>query len=285
MEQRPLAGRRGPEHVQRANGGSTVVEGNRAEGARRVPLATPFGRLVRDRGSARGVILSAVVHLGLAALVLWSGSRLLVADRMPGEGSGRGGGGGGGGGRALLLFQQPAPTAAVAALPVPPPPPLVMPRTPPIPLPEVKPAEIPPPNLTAEQLLSALNPGSGPGQGPGIGPGAGSGSGGGTGSGRGPGVGPDSGSGGGGGRIYPPQPQGIIMPPPDRPSSVRGMTVTVLFEISARGEVMRVSIDPMPRDRKFADAFLERLRRYTFTPAYTLDGHPIAAVYPIRITL
>jgi hypothetical protein len=116
----------------------------------------------------------------------------------------------------------------------------------------------------------------------GLGPGGGSGTGGGTGSGVGSGAGPDS---GGGGRLYPPQPQGIIMPPPDRPASVRGMTVTVLFEISARGDVMRVSLDPMPRDRKFAEAFIERLRRYTFTPAYTLDGHPVAAVLPIRFTL
>ncbi len=74
-------------------------------------------------------------------------------------------------------------------------------------------------------------------------------------------------------------------PPPDRPSSVRGTTVTAHFEISSRGEVMRVSLDPMPRDRKFADAFLDRLKRYTFTPAYTLDGHPVAAAFEIRIML
>ncbi len=253
------------------------------EAQRRVPLATPFGRLARDRGSARGVILSAVVHLALAALVVWSGTRLMVADRMPGEGSGRGGGGGGGGSRALLLFQTPAPASPAPALP--PAPPLVMPKEAAVRLPELKPPDLPAPTVSAEQLLATLGPALGPGQGTGAGPGAGSGSGGGTGSGRGPGAGPDSGGGGGGGKIYPPQPQGVIMPPPERPSSVRGTTVTVLFEISARGEVMRVSIDPMPRDRKFAEAFLERLRRYTFTPATTLDGRPVAAVFPIRITL
>ncbi len=75
------------------------------------------------------------------------------------------------------------------------------------------------------------------------------------------------------------------MPPSDRPSSVRGTRVTVRFEISSRGDVMRVSLSPFPRDRKFADAFLDRLRRYTFTPAYTLDGRPVAAIFEISFTL
>ena len=59
----------------------------------------------------------------------------------------------------------------------------------------------------------------------------------------------------------------------------------MLFEISERGEVMRVSLDPMPRDRGFARELLERLRRYRFTPARTLDGRPVAAIYPFTITL
>lgn len=244
---------------------------------RQIPLATPFGRLARERGGARGVILSAAVHAALALAVVWSGSRLILADRMPG--AGRGGGGGGGGSRTLLLFVPPAQAAAPA---LPPPPALVMPQAPPIPLPQMQALVIPPPNLSSEQLLAMLGPGQGPGKGSGLGPGAGAGTGGGSGSGTGPGAGPDS---GGGGRVYPPQPQGIIMPPPDRPASVHGTVVTARFEISARGDVMRVSLDPMPRDRKFAAAFLDRLRRYTFTPAYSLDGRPVAAAFQISFTL
>jgi hypothetical protein len=247
---------------------------------RQVPLATPFGRLVRERGGARGVFLSAALHAALALAIVWSGTRLMVADRMPGAGRGRGGGGGGGGNRTLLLFVPPSQEAAPA---LPPPPPLVMPKAQPIPLPPMQAPVLPPPSLSPEQLLAMLGPGQGPGKGSGLGPGGGSGTGGGTGSGTGPGVGPDSG--GGGGRGYPPQPQGLLMPPPDRPASVRGTMVTARFEISARGDVMRVSLDPMPRDRKFAAAFLERLRRYTFTPAYSLDGRPVAAAFEIRITL
>lgn len=252
------------------------------EAMRQVPLATPFGRLAHEGGSVRGVILSAAVHAALVFALVWGGTRLMVADRMPGSGQGRGGGGGGGGNRTLLLFTPPRPAAAAGpTLPLPPP--LVMAKQPPVPLPEIKPPDVAPPTVSTAQLLSALSPGQGPGQGPGAGPGAGPGTGGGTGSGVGTGAGPDSG--GGGGRIYPPQLQGMILPPPDRPAALRGTTVTVLFEVSARGEVMRVSLDPMPRDRKFTEAFLERLRRYTFTPAHTLDGHPVAAVFPIRITL
>jgi hypothetical protein len=247
---------------------------------RQIPLATPFGRLARERGTARGVILSAALHAVLILAIAWSGTRLLEESRVPGPGHGPGGGGGGGGNRMLLVFTPPAQAPAAPALPTPPP--LVMPRQPPLPLPDVAPPELETPRIAAAQLLSALGPGQGAGRGTGAGPGAGSGTGGGTGSGVGPGIGPDS---GGGGRFYPPQPQGIILPPPDRPSSLHGTTVTARFEISARGEVMRVSLSPMPRDHRFANAFLERLRRYTFTPAYTLDGRPIAAAFEIRITL
>ncbi len=227
------------------------------------------------------MLLSAAVHAGLVLLIVYGGTRLAEADRMPGAGPGRGGGGGGGGARALLLFTPPAAEAAGPALQEPPP--LVVPKADPIPLPEVQPLDAPPPQISDAQLLAALGPGAGPGKGTGAGPGAGSGSGGGTGPGRGTGVGPDSG--GGGGSLYPPRPKQIILPPSDRPASVRGTTITVRFEISERGDVMRVSLSPTPKDRSFASQFAERLRRYTFSPATTLDGRPVAAIYEIRITL
>jgi len=230
-----------------------------------VPLATPFGRLVHERGGVRGVILSAAVHAALVFLVVYSGTRLMVADRMPGAGKGRGGGGGGGGARALLVYTPPAQPAAGPALPVPPP--LVMPKVTPVPLPEIRPPDVAPPTLSTAQLLAALGPGEGPGKG----------------AGRGPGMGPDSG--GAGGSLYPPTPRQIILPPADRPASVRGTTVTVRFEISERGDVMRVSLSPTLPDRSFAHEFTQRLQRYTFTPATTLDGRPVAAIYQIRITL
>jgi len=158
-----------------------------------------------------------------------------------------------------------------------------MPKVTPVPLPEIRPPDVAPPTLSTAQLLAALGPGEGPGKGAGLGPGAGTGTGGGTGAGRGPGMGPDSG--GAGGSLYPPTPRQIILPPADRPASVRGTTVTVRFEISERGDVMRVSLSPTLPDRSFAHEFTQRLQRYTFTPATTLDGRPVAAIYQIRITL
>jgi hypothetical protein len=246
---------------------------------RRVPLATPFGRQVRERGLLRGLGLSAVVHLALLALVLWGQHRMMEAGLMPGAGPGKGGGGGGG--RVFAVFAiPPAPAAA------PPAPALTVPSLQALHVPNVQPPEEVPVQLSPADLaalLRAATPGSGVGQGSGVGPGSGSGTGGGSGAGVGPGVGNDSG--GGGGDVFAPQPQGIILPPPDRPASLRGTTVRVHFEISARGEVLRVSLDPPIRDRKFRDDFLERLRRYTFTPAYTRDGRAVAGVFEIRITL
>lgn len=252
------------------------------EAMRQIPLATPFGRLAHERGGTRGVILSAAVHLAAVAFLLWSGTHLMLADRAPGPGHGRGGGGGGGGNRTLVLLVPPAPATPA---PAPPAPAIEVPKQIAVVIPEVRldTTPLPPAPAPAQPAAAGQGPGEGAGKGPGTGPGSGTGSGGGSGSGVGPGTGPDSG--GGGGRLYPPQPQGIILPPPDRPSSLRGTTVTAVFEISATGEVTHVALDPTPKDHKFANEFLERLRRFTFTPAYTLDGHPVAALFRINITL
>jgi hypothetical protein len=247
---------------------------------RQVPLATPFGRLAHERGGTRGVILSAAVHVAVVLLLVWSGTRLMEADRAPGRGRGRGGGGGGGGNRTLVLLVPPAPAAPA---PAPPAPAIVIPTQVSLVIPEVRPDTTPRAPAPAPPAVEGQGPGEGAGKGPGAGPGSGTGSGGGNGSGVGPGTGPDSG--GGGGRVYPPQVQGIILPPPDRPSSLRGTKVDAVFEISATGEVTHVALDPTPKDRKFANAFLERLRRYTFAPAYTVDGRRIAGLIRITITL
>lgn len=249
------------------------------QAVRQVPLATPFGRQVRERGILRGVGLSAVVHVALIALVIWGGRRLAEADLAPGDGGGRSGGGGGGGNRIFAVFALPT-----ASPPLPPAPALVVPSLQALTVPMTQPPEAVPEQISAQDLARLAQPtGAGAGQGTGTGPGSGSGTGGGSGSGVGTGVGPDSG--GAGGSYFPPQPQSIIMPPDPRPASVRGTTITARFEISSRGEVLRVTIDPAIRDRRFSDALVERLRSYVFTPAYTRDGQPMAAPFEIRITL
>ncbi len=204
---------------------------------RQVPLATPFGRLARERGGTRGVILSAALHVAVVLLLVWSGSRLLTDERAPGPGHGRGGGGGGGN-RTLVLYVAPAPAPPA---PAPPAPALVMPKqvtmvVPAVPVDTTPKAPAPAP--APVQPSQGQGPGEGAGTGPGKGPGSGSGSGGGNGSGVGPGAGPDS---GGGGTMYPPSPQGIILPPSHPPSALRGTRLTAVFEISAfgRGDARR----------------------------------------------
>lgn len=232
-------------------------------------------------------MLSAVLHAGLLFGILWFGKRTFEdAANAPGEGRGRGGGGGGGGNRSIAIWTVPG--AAAAQTPPPPaptPPPLEVPQTPPV-IPETKqetPAPVTPAPATPAPTTGA-GPGEGAGTGPGRGPGTGTGTGGGEGSGVGPGVGSDTGE-GGGGRVFPPQPQGIILPPPGAPRNMRGVVITVTFRISERGDVVDVSVDPPIRDRGYRNEFLERMRRYTFTPAYTREGRPVASEFPIQVTL
>jgi hypothetical protein len=77
----------------------------------------------------------------------------------------------------------------------------------------------------------------------------------------------------------------MVLPPDNRPSSLRGTTITVVFEVSAGGTVTHVALDPTPKDRKFTNEFLDRLRRYTFIPAHTIDGQPVADLFMIKVTL
>jgi hypothetical protein len=242
---------------------------------RHVPLAVSLGRQTRQRGVFRGLGLSAVVHLLLIGLALWGTHHIASSDGDPGDGSDRRAGGGGGAPFAVLVLAPAQPSA-------PPPPALTVPSLAALTVPMEQPPEAVPEQVSAAELARLAQA---TGAGTGGGPGSGTGSGGGAGSGVGPGVGPDSGAGGGHGTYFMPQPQGVILPPTDRPASVRGITVTARFEISATGEVLRVTIEPTLADRRFQSALLERLRRYTFTPAFTRDGRAVPGVFEIRITL
>lgn len=239
------------------------------------PLGIPFARLVSNRGTRGGVLVSAAVHIAVVLVLIWSGSRLALNERTPGSEQGRGGGRGGGG-RTFLMYVSPAQPGVRA-----PPTQVTVPMLSAvvIPVPQIRlPEVLPPP---APQV-GAMGSGLGSGQGSGTGPGAGSGSGGGTGSGHGTGVGPDS---DGGGLFYPPSPQTVLVPPQHVPASLRDRVITAVFVITARGEVARVSLDPMPRDRQFAAEFLARLRSYMFRPARTVGGRPVAASLTVVFTL
>jgi hypothetical protein len=231
-------------------------------------------------------MLSAFVHAVLIAALLWKTGDLFVdANRGLGPDLGRGGGGGGGGARAVAMFVVPGAAAAQEAPPAltPPPPPITVPLETPTTIPE--PAAQPTP-APAVATAPTPGPGEGVGAGTGTGPGSGSGTGGGSGAGTGTGVGNDSGPGGGGGTVFPPSLQGILIPPTDgKPRELRGVRIVVTFRISERGEVVSVSTDPQIRDRGYRNEFLDRMKHYAFTPAYTRDGRPIASEISITITL
>lgn len=246
------------------------------QAVRKIPLAEP---VLRQRVTLGGHALSAVLHVGVVAALVWGAQVSSEMLRAPGEGPGRGGGGGGG----SRVFRVLLPFAPVPAPPAPPTEEAIVIPTQTRPLDSI----IPPPDSTAIKAAlaaqaAAAAQGQGEGAGPGTGPGQGGGTGGGTGGGVGSGVGPDSG--GGGGRMFPPQLQGILLPPDGRPGNLRGVELTVHFEISERGQVLSVQTEPEIRDRGYRNAFLERMRRYTFTAA-TLDGRPVRAPYSVRIRL
>lgn len=255
-----------------------------------VPFATLFGRQAPSRRLNRGWLLSAGLHLSLVVLVLWESHRLAVlAAAAPGEGPGLGGGGGGGWGRAVAVFATPAAEAASAPpTPEPEPAALAVPQQV-TPLPDSVISPDTAARVTAEALQPAPAPaagegaGAGTGAGGGTGPGSGGGSSGGSGGGVGSGVGADSG--GAGGRIIPPQLQGMLLPPPGAPRELRGVLITITFTVSERGEVLDVSVSPPIRDRGYRNEFLERMRRYRFTPARTLDGRAVRAEMPVQIVL
>lgn len=261
----------------------------RDNAARRVPLAQPFGRQVRTGGEARDTVLSVVLHLALLAFLLWGGTLTLVdATKGPGDDTRRGGGGGGGGAvTAIAVFNTSGATAQAppAEEPVvtPPPEPIVTPTQTPTAIPE--PVPQPTPAAAAPAPTPTPSEGAGSGVGTGTGPGSGSGTGGGAGAGVGTGTGNDSGPGGGGGTVFPPQLQGMIIPPTSRPGEVRNKDYAITFQISDRGVVEDVVIEPQIRNRGFRNEFIDRLKRYNFTPAYTRDGHAIAARFTIHITL
>ncbi|HKI96713.1 MAG TPA: hypothetical protein VJ992_15595 [Gemmatimonadales bacterium] len=235
-----------------------------------------------DRSYTRSVTGSLVVHGLLIAGLLW-----MISSDTPAGGAGPGpaGGGGGGGGARTTYVELPPYQASAARTAVPTPDavsqPLVIPKphvtTPPVEqrleLRELKP----------ERIAEVSGAGEGTGGGAGSGTGTGGGQGGGTGTGTGNATGP--GTGGGSGHIFPPTSRYVMLPPDNRPSSVRGKTVQVHFWIDARGNVERVAIDPEIRDRAFGKRFRDLLRSYKFFPATTPDGTHVAGELTVTFSL
>ena len=118
------------------------------------------------------------------------------------------------------------------------------------------------------------------------------GEGGGTGETEGPGTTEGAGRGAGGleaegtSRIAAPVPRGMILPPADRPRSVRGREVTVWVFVTEAGRVVADStrLDPPTPDAGYNRRLRQSAGEWSFEPARR-SGRPVAAWYPYIIDL
>ncbi len=226
-------------------------------------------------------MLAALLHvLAIIALAGSLTARYALGTTQPGV---AGGGGGGGGGRSVQYVQLPpsarpaAPSARRLAVAPPAEEPLV--RQPTVeterPTEPIPAADVDPATLFDHRTTSLLT--LGPGSGAGLGPGTGAGIGGGSGTGSGTGIGSGTGPGiGDGGAVYAPEPRAVIYPHEAPPASIRGRLFRIQFWVDARGRVDRVEIEPDIEDLIFRRRLIDRVSSWTFYPARTIDGKPVA---------
>jgi outer membrane biosynthesis protein TonB len=119
-------------------------------------------------------------------------------------------------------------------------------------------------------------PSAGEGRGPETGPGTD------TGTGRGDGGTGDEGT----SRVTPPTPRGLILPPSDRPASVKGRQVTVYVFVTERGTVVPDStrLAPGSGDARFDARLRRQAAEWVFNPARR-DGRPVAEWFQYMIVL
>jgi len=236
------------------------------------PVFDSYALPLPRRREGPATALSFVAHLTIAILVLWRGAALFEGG---GGGSGPRGGGGGGGRPAVSWFALPA-TSAAQAHDIPQPPAVTVPT---IAVPATEPVkiEVPPPAVViAPPPSAAVGTGAGTAGGAGQGPG----SGGGRGTGTGTGVGADSGAGSGGNAsdIFPANVRGLIIPP----DCARG-DFLVRFWVETDGRVSRVEVNPPPKNAGCHQQLIMHMKAYSFRPAMTRAGVPVASVYQIRL--
>lgn len=91
--------------------------------------------------------------------------------------------------------------------------------------------------------------------------------------------------GGGNGGLSSPRPSYTVLPPLDRPASVRGKSFQVRFWVDQEGRVTRVEVSPQIPDAEYRRKFLASMYEYRFEPARRPDGTPVAAQAVVTITL
>ncbi len=253
------------------------------------------------------------MHAALLALAVLAGGRagyaLLEDIGTPtgiSDGPSGGGGGGGGMGGERVTFIEIAPQApagpdeVVLTVPEVAPPP-------PEPEPEPEPRPVPPPPTPRPPTPSPAPPSTAPaagtdagtgeasaGQGSGTGGGLGTGTGEGTGSGTGPGSGGGSGGGTGGGigsgvgtgtgagRMQPPVPEFVLIPPSNPPRSVRGDSLVLRLNIDATGRVRDVEFRSTG-DRGYDQKLRRTALEWRFRPARDAGNKAIPVAYDVTL--
>jgi hypothetical protein len=83
-----------------------------------------------------------------------------------------------------------------------------------------------------------------------------------------------------------PVPRGMILPPPDRPRSVRGQEVTVWVFVTDRGRVAADStrLEPPTPDARYNERLRRSAAEWIFEPARR-EGRAVGAWYPFEIIL
>ncbi len=87
------------------------------------------------------------------------------------------------------------------------------------------------------------------------------------------------------GALLAPRPRYTVLPPLDRPASVRGKSFEVRFWVDEFGRVTRVKVSPEIPDAEYRKRFLALMYEYSFEPARRPDGTPVAAQAILAITL
>lgn len=218
-----------------------------------------------DRVFRRSLLASVLFHVLLVFLFRQSVVIPEVQTAAAGERAGDPEAAAGGGMEVITYqLQAPAPEPEPAV-----PEPVPVPSDP---QPEVEPQEEP--SREPSQPLGQ-DAGAGEGRGTQTGPGTE------TGTGRGDGGTSEEGL----NRVTAPSPRGMILPPSDRPSRVRGMTVTVYVFVAANGAVVPDStkIAPSTGDSRFDRRLRDDAAQWKFRPGMR-GGRPVAAWFPYTIT-
>jgi outer membrane biosynthesis protein TonB len=218
-----------------------------------------------DRTMRWGLVASVLFHVLLVLLF----RQALVTPEVPNSAAGERAGdpqAAAGGGMEVIAFVEVMP------------PPVPEEQTPiPIPVPDAPQPQVEPqePQRGPAQPLGQA-PSAGEGRGPEVGPGTE------TGTGRGDGGTGDDGT----SRVIAPTPRGLILPPSDRPASVRGRSVAVYVFVTERGTVVPDStrLAPGSGDSRFDSRLRRQASEWVFNPARR-DGRPVSEWFQYVIEL